>query len=169
MANHYGTAILPTRVKKPRDKAKVEGGVLVVERWILARIRNETFFSLAQLNQRIGELLEELNRRPFQKLPGTRHSAFLEIDRPALKPLPARPYQFAEWKKATVHIDYHVELDGHYYSVPYRLVGKKLDLRYTPHTVECFYQSARVASHLRSRLRGRHTTLIEHMPPNHQR
>jgi transposase len=169
MANHYGTAILPTRVKKPRDKAKVENGVLVVERWILARIRNETFFGLAQLNRRIGELLEELNRRPFQKLPGTRLSAFLEIDQPALKPLPAQPYQFAEWKRATVHIDYHVELEGHYYSIPYRLVGKKVDLRYTPHTLECFYQSTRVASHIRSYLRGRHTTLKEHMPPNHQR
>jgi transposase len=169
MANHYGTAILPTRVKKPRDKAKVENGVLVVERWILARIRNETFFSLAQLNRRIGELLEELNRRPFQKLPGTRHSAFQEIDRPALRALPAHPYQFAEWKKATVHIDYHVELEGHYYSVPYRLVGKKLELRYTQSTVECFYQGSRIASHLRSHLRGRHTTLKEHMPPHHQR
>jgi transposase len=169
MANHYGTAILPTRVRKPRDKAKVESGVLVVERWILARIRNESFFSLSQLNRRIAELLEALNRRPFQKLPGCRHSAFMEIDKPALRALPDRPYQFAEWKKATVHIDYHVELDGHYYSVPYRLVRKKLDLRYTPHTVECFYQSTRVASHIRSYLRGRHTTLKEHMPSNHQR
>ena len=169
MANHYGMAILPTRVRKPRDKAKVENGVLVVERWILARIRNETFFSLTQLNRRIGELLEELNRRPFQKLPGSRLSAFLDIDQPALRPLPTQPYQFAEWKRATVHIDYHAELEGHYYSIPYRLVGKKIELRYTPHTVECFYQSTRVASHIRSYLRGRHTTLKEHMPPNHQR
>jgi len=169
MAHHYGTAILPTRVRKPRDKAKVESGVQVVERWILARIRNESFFSLSQLNCRIAELLEDLNHRPFQKLPGCRHSAFLEIDKPALRALPDRPYQFAEWKKATVHIDYHVELDGHYYSVPYRLLRKKLDLRYTPHTVECFYQSTRVASHIRSYLRGRHTTLKEHMPPSHQR
>jgi transposase len=169
MADHYGTAILPTRVKKPRDKAKVEGGVLVVERWILARIRNQSFFSLAELNRRIAELLEELNLRPFQKLPGCRRQAFEEIDRPELKPLPPQPYQFAEWKRATVHIDYHVELEGHYYSVPYRLVGKKIDLRYTPTTVECLYQNTRVASHIRSHPRGRHTTLKEHMPPSHQR
>jgi transposase len=169
MAKHYGTAILPARVAKPRYKAKVEGGVLLVERWILARIRNESFFSLAQVNRRIGVLLEELNHRPFQKLPGSRHSAFQDLDQPALSPLPAETYQFAEWKRATVHIDYHVELDGHYYSVPYRLVGKKIELRYTPHTVECFHQSTRVASHIRSRLRGRHTSLKEHMPPNHQR
>lgn len=169
MANHYGTAILPTRVKKPRDKAKGESAVQVVERWILARIRNETFFSLSQLNRRIAELLEELNHRPFQKLPGTRFSAFKDIDQPALKALPAQPYRFAEWKKATVNIDYHVELDGHYYSVPYRLIGKKLDLRYTQSTVECFYKSTRLASHIRSHLRGRHTTLKEHMPPSHQR
>jgi transposase len=169
MANHYGTAILPTRVKKPRDKAKVESAVQVVERWILARIRNETFFSLCQLNRRIAELLEELNHRPFQKLPGTRFSAFTDIDQPALKPLPDKPYQFAEWKKATVNIDYHVELDGHYYSVPYRLIGKKLDLRYTQSTLECFYKNTRLASHIRSYLRGRHTTVKEHMPVSHQR
>jgi transposase len=169
MANHYGTAILPTRVKKPRDKAKVENGVLVVERWILARIRNESFFSLAALNHRISQLLEELNHRPFQKLPGTRYSAFQEIDQPALKPLPDQSYQFAEWKKATVHIDYHVELEGHYYSVPFRLIGKKLDVRYTQSTVECFYKNTRLASHLRSYQRGHHTTFKEHMPPSHQR
>jgi transposase len=169
MANHYGTAILPTRVKKPRDKAKVENGVLVVERWILARIRNESFFSLAALNHRIRQLLEELNHRPFQKLPGTRYSAFQEIDQPTLQPLPDQPYQFAEWKKATVHIDYHVEVEGHYYSVPFRLIGKKLDVRYTPSTVECFYKNTRLASHLRSYLCGHHTSLKEHMPPSHQR
>jgi transposase len=169
MADHYGTAILPTRVKKPRDKAKVEGGVLVVERWVLARIRNQSFFSLAELNRRMAELLHELNARAFQKLPGCRRQAFEDIDRPALKPLPEQPYHFAEWKRATVHIDYHVELEGHYYSVPYRLVGKKLDLRYTQSTVECLYQNTRVASHIRSHQRGRHTTLKEHMPPSHQR
>jgi transposase len=169
MANHYNTAILPTRVKKPRDKAKVENGVLVVERWILARIRNESFFSLAALNRRISELIEELNGRPFQKLHGCRRQAYEEIDRPALKPLPAEAYQFAEWKKATVHIDYHVEVEGHYYSVPFRLIGKKLDVRYTQSTIECFYKNTRMASHLRSYQRGHHTTLKEHMPPSHQR
>ena len=136
----------------------------MVERWILARIRNETFFSLTELNRRLRGLIEDLNGRAFQKLPGTRRSAFEEIDRPALKPLPAQPYQFAEWKKATVSIDYHVELEGHYYSVPYRLLRKKLDLRYTESTIECFYQNTRVASHIRSYLPGRHTTLKEHMP-----
>ena len=169
MANHCGTAILPTRVKKPRDKAKVENGLLLVERWILARLRNETFFSLAALNHRIGQLLEKLNHRPFQKLPGTRYSAFQEIDQPALKPLPDQPYQFAEWKKATVHIDYHVEVEGHYYSVPFRLIGKKLNVRYTQSTIECFYKNTRLASQLRSYRRGHHTTLKEHMPPSHQR
>jgi transposase len=169
MAHHYGTAILPTRVRKPRDKAKGEGSVLLVERWILARIRNETFFSLSELNRRLRGLIEDLNGRPFQKLPGSRRSAFEEIDRPSLKPLPALAYQFAEWKKATVNIDYHVELERHYYSVPYRLLRKKLDVRYTESTVECFYQNTRVASHIRSYLPGRHTTLKEHMPPNHQR
>ncbi len=116
-----------------------EGSVLLVERWILARIRNETFFDLSELNRRLRELIEDLNDRPFQKLPGTRRSAYEEIDRSALKPLPAQPYQFAEWKKATVNIDYHVELERHYYSVPYRLLRKKLDLCYTESTVECFY------------------------------
>jgi len=169
MAHHYGTAILPTRVKKPRDKAKGEGAVQLVERWILARIRNETFFSLSELNRRLKDLIEDLNGRPFQKLPGTRRSAFEEIDRPALKPLPTQPYRFAEWKKATVNIDYHVEIERHYYSVPHRLLRKKLDVRYTESTVECFYQNTRVASHIRSYLPGRHTTLKEHMPPNHQR
>ena len=169
MAQHYGCAILPTRVRKPRDKAKGEGSVLLVERWILARIRNETFFSLNELNRRLRELIEDLNDRPFQKLPGSRRSAFEEIDRPALKPLPVLAYQFAEWKKATVNIDYHVELERHYYSVPYRLLRKKLDVRFTESTVECFHQSTRVASHIRSYLPGRHTTLKEHMPPHHQR
>jgi transposase len=130
-AHHYGTAILPTRARKPRDKAMGEGSVLLVERWILARIRNETFFSLSELNRRLRGLIEDLNGRPFQKLPGSRRSAFEQIDRPALKPLPAQPDQFAEWKKATVNIDYHVELERQYYGVPYRLLRKKLDLRYT--------------------------------------
>ena len=170
MADHYGTAILPTRVKKPRDKAKVEGGVLVVERWILARIRNQSFFSLAELNRRIAELLRRAQPRgPSRSCPaaGVRPSR-TSIGRHSSR-CRAQPYQFAEWKRATVHIDYHVELEGHYYSVPYRLVGKKIELRYTQSTVECLYQNTRVASHVRSHQRGRHTTLKEHMPPSHQR
>jgi transposase len=168
LAAHYNTAVLPARVRKPRDKAKVESGVLGVERQILARLRNRTFFSLAELNAAIKALLVEYNNRPFQKLPGSRRSMFESIDRPALKPLPVQPYQYGEWKKATVNIDYHVEVDRHYYSVPYQLVKKKVEVRLTSATVECFYDGKRVASHLRSRQPGRHTTIAEHMPKPHR-
>jgi len=169
MARHYGTVILPARVREPRDKAKVETGVQVVERWILARLRNHRFFSLTELNSEIKKLLHELNNRAFQKLPGTRNSMFVELDRPALKPLPEIPYQFAEWKKATVNIDYHIELDRHYYSVPYPLVKKEVEVRFTAKTVECFFRGKRVASHRRSFQQGRHTTVKEHMPPKHRK
>ena len=169
MAAHYGTVVLPARVRKPRDKAKVEVGVQVVERWILARLRKHSFFSIDELNQHIWKLLKELNNRPFQKMPGSRKSMFDCVDAPALRPLPKVPYEFARWKKATVNIDYHVEVDGHYYSVPYQLVGKKVDVRFTDKAVECFYKHKRVASHLRSRQRGRHSTISEHMPPAHRK
>jgi len=169
LARHYQTVILPARVRKPRDKAKAEGGVLLVERWILARLRKQTFFNLADLNREISRLLQELNKRSFKKLPGSRQSNFVEIDKPALKPLPAIPYELAYWKKATVHLDYHVEVEGHYYSVPYTLVKKKLDIRYTKSTVECFYRHQRISSHLRDNRRGRHSTVKEHMPMNHQK
>ena len=169
MARHYNTIVLPARVRAPRDKAKVETGVQIVERWILAKLRNHTFFSLTDLNREIRRLLDELNDKPFQKLPGSRKSMFDSIDRPALKDLPADPYQYAEWKKATVHIDYHVEVDGHYYSVPYQLVKKKVDVRITASTVECFYKNKRTASHKRSCRKGRHTTVTEHMPVRHQK
>ena len=114
MAKHYGMAVIPARPRKPRDRAKVEAGVLVVERWILATLRKRTFFSLGELNQAIGELLEVLNHRPFRKLQGSRAEQFKKLDRPALRPLPVEPYTFAEWKKARVNIDYHVELNRHY-------------------------------------------------------
>lgn len=169
MAAHYGTVILPARVRKPRDKAKVENGVQLVERWILAALRNHTFFSLSELNREIRRLLTILNARPFKKLPGSRKELFESLDRPALKPLPVTPYQYAEWKKATVNVDYHVELEGHYYSIPYQMAGKKLEIRYTAVTVECLYRGKRVASHRRSYLKGRHTTLAEHMPPRHRK
>jgi transposase len=169
LAHHYQIVILPARVRKPRDKAKAESGVLLVERWILARLRNHTFFSLAELNREIRRLLAELNNKPFQKLPGCRKSRFEELDKPVLKPLPSQPYQLAHWKKATVHIDYHVEVDGHYYSVPYTLVKKKLDVRYTQNSVECFYRNRRVASHLRDNRCGYHTTVNEHMPEKHRK
>ncbi len=169
LARHYQTVILPARVRKPRDKAKAESGVLLVEHWILARLRKHTFFSLGELNREIKRLLRELNNKPFQKLPGSRKSRFEELDKPALKPLPAAPYELAYWKKATVHIDYHVEVERHYYSVPYTLVKKKLDVRYTASTVECFYRNKRVAVHLRDNRSGRHSTIKEHMPPSHQK
>lgn len=169
MANHYGTVVIPTRVRKPKDKAKVETGVQIVERWILARLRDHQFFGLHQLNQAIAILLTELNQKPFQKLPGCRKSLFEDLDRPALKPLPVCPYQYAEWKKARVNIDYHIEVDRHYYSVPYLLIQKQLDVRITPSTLECFYKNKRVASHIRSYQQGRHTTVKEHMPKSHQK
>jgi len=169
MANHYGTVVIPTRVRKPKDKAKVETGVQVVERWILARLRNCQFFGLHQLNQAIAGLLTELNQKPFQKLPGCRKSLFEDLERPALKPLPVCPYQYAEWKKARVNIDYHIEVERHYYSVPYQLIQKQLDVRLTPTTIECFYKNKRVASHIRGYRPGHHTTVKEHMPTSHQK
>jgi transposase len=168
LASHYGVAVLPARVRKPRDKAKAEAGVLLVERWILAALRNRTFFSLEEVNREIARLLERLNTRPFKKLPASRRALFDQLDRPALRPLPAQPYEFAEWKKVRVNIDYHVEVDGHYYSVPYQLVRKSLEARYSERTVECFHKGQRVASHVRSHLKGRHTTVVEHMPTSHR-
>lgn len=149
-------------------KAKVEVGVQVVERWILARLRERTFFSLVELNRAIAALRDALNARPFKKLPGSRRSLFEHLERLALQPLPTAPYVFARWKKVRCHIDYHIELERHYYSVPCALVGRELEVRFTEHTVECFYRGERVASHLRSHLPGRHTTLAEHMPERHR-
>jgi transposase len=168
MAAHYGVAVLPTRVRRPRDKAKVEAGVLVVERWILAALRQRTFFSLTELNAAIAGLLEKLNARPFKKLPGCRRAHFEALDKPALKALPAEPYEYAEWKKARVHIDYHVAVEGHYYSVPHALIKRQLDVRITQHTVECFHRGQRVASHRRSLHKGRHTTVPAHMTESHR-
>jgi transposase len=168
LAEHYGTAVLPARIRRPRDKAKAEAGVQGVERWLLARLRHRTFFSLAELNEALRELLAEYNRRPFQKLEGCRESLFLSLDRPALKPLPARPYEYQQWKKARVSIDYHVEVDRHYYSVPYQLLGAQVEVCLTAHTVEILHKGKRVASHLRSFQRGGHTTLLEHMPRHHR-
>jgi transposase len=165
---HYGTAIVPTRVRKPRDKAKAESAVLVVERWILACLRKRTFFSLEELNTAIGELLEKLNSRHFKKLPGSRRSLFLEIERPALLPLPVMAYEFAQWKRARVNIDYHVELLRHYYSVPYQLVHEEVKIRFTSKTVEVFCRGRRVAAHARDDRPGQHSTLSEHMPPSHR-
>jgi len=168
MATHYGAAILPARARKPRDKAKVENAVLLVERWILARLRHRRFFSLGELNAEIAVLLEHLNTRPLRVLPGCRRSQFEQIDRPALRPLPTTRYVFAEWKYARVHIDYHIAVDDHYYSVPFALIGQQLDVRLTAHTVEAFRRGQRVASHARSHDKGRHTTVVEHMPVAHR-
>ena len=168
MAAHYGVAVIPARSRKPRDKAKVENAVLVVERWILACLRHHTFLSLSELNSTLQTLLTRLNQRPFKKLPGTRQSAFLALDHPVLRPLPLQPYEYAEWKKARVNIDYHIEVDRHYYSVPYQLVHQQVDVRLTAHCVECFVKGKRVSSHRRSSLPGQHTTQTEHMPKAHQ-
>ena len=168
MAKHYGTVVMPTRVRRPKDKAKVEAAVLVVERWILARLRNQTFFSLHDLNTAIAELCDNLNQRRFKKMPGSRTSVFEALEKPALLPLPLYRYEFAQWKKAKVNIDYHVELNGHYYSAPYQLVQRQVHIRYTRQTVEILHAGRRVASHKRSDVPGHHTTVKEHMPKSHQ-
>ena len=167
LATHYGAAVLPARPYRPKDKAKVEAGVLLVERWVLARLRHQRFFSLGELNRSIAELMTALNARPFKKLPGCRLTAFAELDRPALRPLPATRYEFAEWKVVKVGIDYHVEIVGHYYSVPYRFAREKVDARFTATTVELFHRGTRIASHVRNDSRGRHTTVDAHMTPAH--
>ena len=169
MATHYGTVILPARVKKPRDKAKVETGVQIAERQILAPLRDQRFFSVAELNQAIRPLLNKLNAQPFQKLEGSRNDWFESQEKPALLPLPAQPFELATWGKATVNIDYHVAVDYHFYSVPYHLVHQELEVRLTANTVELIAQGKRVAAHVRSYLPGKFTTLEEHRPKSHQR
>ncbi len=154
---------------KAYDKAKVETGVLVAERWILAALRNRTFFSLAEANQAIRERLAWLNDRRFKKIPGCRRSLFEELDRPAMRPLPPTRYEYAVWKITKVNVDYHVEVERHYYSVPYQLVGEQCDVRLSAATVEVFFKGRRVASHLRSTAHGHHTTEAAHMPAAHRR
>src|SRR6516162_4416432 len=159
LAAHYGTAILPARPYRPRDKAKVEGAVLIVERWILARLRNRRFLSLSELNGAIRELVADLNDRLMRKLGKSRREFFTEVDRPALKPLPAEPYQYAEWRRARVAPDYHVEVQGHFYSVPSRLIRQLVEVRITQTTIEVFHRGVRVASHARSAMPRHHTTI----------
>jgi transposase len=170
MAAHFGVAIIPTRSYKPRDKAKVEAGVLLAERWIMARLRNEHFTSLGQANIEIARLVAWVNARPFKKLPGSRRSLYEEIDRPALRPLPADRYEFALFRRAKVNIDYHIEVrtERHYYSVPHRLVGEAVDVRLTAGTVEVFFRHQRVASHVRRYTPG-YSTDPAHMPESHRR
>jgi len=160
-------AILPARVRKPRDKAKVEAGVLVVERWILARLRNRRFFSLGELNGAIRELLERLNTRPFKKIAGCRRSRFEELERTALRPLPVRAYEFGEWRQAKVHPDYHIEVHRAYYSVPYALIGERVEVRLTAHSVEVFHAGRLVAAHARASARGQRSTRRAHRPAGH--
>jgi transposase len=168
MASHYRCVVIPARVKKPKDKSKVETGVKTVEQWILARLRNIKFFSLTDLNATIKNLLTDLNTRPFQKLPGTRQSTFEELDKPALKPLPIEPYTYAEWKIVKPGPDYHIEVKGYYYSVPYQLAGRKMDARITQNIIEVLYKGKRIASH-RHDPGVRFTTLSEHMPESHKK
>jgi transposase len=168
MAHHYGVAVVPARPRKPRDKAKVEAGVLLVERWILAALCKRSFFSLGEVNEAIAALLARWNERPFRKRDGSRRTLYETLDRPALKPLPAERYQYGEWKRARVNIDYHVECDHHWYSVPYTLTQQEVEIRATASTVEVFHKGIRVASHARSSTPRRHTTIHEHRPKAHQ-
>lgn len=171
MADHYGTVIIPTRPRRPRDKAKAENGVLVAERWILARLRNRRFYSLAEANAAITELVSWINDRPFKKMPGSRRELFESLDRPAMGPLPASRYSFATWRLGLkVNIDYHVEdtVTRHYYSLPHQLVGRRVDLRLSATSAEVFCGARRVASHLRSYKAG-FSTDRAHMPESHRR
>lgn len=168
LAEHYGCAVLPARPRKPRDKAKAEVGVLIAQRWILAVLRKRTFYSLNELNSAIWECLEYLNTRPLRRSGKSRRELFETMDRPDALPLPNRPYEYAEWHKARVNIDYHIEVDHHYYSVPFRLLRETLDIRLTATTVEAFHKGDRVAAHARSFVHGVPTTLREHMPPKHR-
>ncbi len=170
MAAHYDTAILPARPRRPRDKAKVEVGVLIMERWILGRLRNRHFYSLAELNDAIRALLVQLNdQRPIRRLGVTRRQLLEELDRPRLKSLPIEPYVFAEWRARRVGIDYHVDVDRHFYSVPHRFARERVEVRLTARTVEVFAKGQRIAAHLRSSGNGKHTTVQEHMPSSHRR
>ena len=164
---HYGTGALPARPREPRDKAKVESAVLNAERRILAVLRDQRFFSAGELNGAVERALKDLNERPFQKMPGNRRTLFEEIEQAALRPLPATRYELATWTKAIVNIDYHIQVDWHLYSVPYRLVKQPMEVRLTRGTVEVFHQGARVAMHPRSLLRGKATTDPMHRSPAH--
>jgi len=167
LGEHYSAVVVPARPGKPKDKAKVESTVLVAQRWILARLRNQTFFELGELNEAIWELLELLNSRPLQKLGVSRRELWERLDRPALGPLPTTPYELAQWKNCGVNIDYHVEVDHRFYSVPYQLANERVEMRYTASIVEAYYKGNRVASH-RRRFDHHHSTLPEHMPSSHR-
>ena len=169
MALHYDTAIVPARPRKPRDKAKVESAVLLATRWIIAKLRNRKFFTLAELNAAIREYVDDLNSRTSRHLGASRRALFDDLERTALKPLPAAPFEYAEWKQCRAGLDYHVEVLKHYYSVPSTLLKEKLWARITARTIELFHNGKRVASHVRSSSNRQHTTLPEHMPSSHRR
>ena len=170
MATHYDTAILPARPRRPRDKAKVEQAVLIVERWLLGRLRHRTFYSLAEVNAALADLMTHLNEeRPIRRLGVTRRQLLEQIDRPALKSLPTEPYEFSEWRTCRVGIDYHIEVAAHYYSVPHRFARAEVDARLTARTVEIFLKGERIAAHMRMSGNHKHTTVAEHMPSSHRR
>jgi transposase len=170
MAEHYGTAVLPARVRKPKDKPSVEGAVGVISTWIIAALRNWKFFTVQELNEAIGGKLEEFHQKPFQKRQGSRLSVFLEEEKPQLLPLPRREFELAQWKICTVAYNYHVSVDRMYYSVPYDYIKKQVDARFTRDTVEVFYNGGRVASHVRKHGHpGQYSTLPEHMPEDHRK
>lgn len=170
MAAHYGSSVLPARPRKPRDKAKVERAVLIVERWLFGRLRRRTFYSLVELNAAIRELIAELNdHRVLRRLNQTRRQLFEELDKPALKALPAERYVYAEWRRRRAGLDYHVEIERHYYSVPYRFAREPIEARITARTIELFHQGERIAAHMRGSGNGKHTTTPEHMPSSHRR
>lgn len=168
MAEHYGTAILPARVRTPKDKATVEGTVGIVTTFILAAIRNQKFFTLRELNEIIRERLHLLNHKPFQKKSGSRASLFAE-ERTALLPLPKNAYELSTWKTAKVSFNYHIEVEGRFYSVPIEYIKRQVDVRATRNTVEVFYEGTRICSHVRLYDREKYSTQETHMPPNHQK
>jgi len=169
LADHYGFVVLPARIRKPRDKAKVEAAVGIVSRYVLGRLRNRRVFSLPELNAAIRDCVAAINAKVMKRLGKSRIELFASLDRPALKALPSQRYQYAEWKRCTVAPDYHVEVDDHYYSAPYRLLREMVEARFTDMTVELFHKGQRIASHVRSRLKHKHTTTPEHMPSSHRR
>ncbi|MGA7450601.1 MAG: IS21 family transposase [Rhodoplanes sp.] len=169
MAAHYDTAVVPARPNKPRDKAKVEVAVQVATRWIIAKLRNRRFFSLGELNAAIAELVTALNNRVTRHLGASRRALFDDLERSALKKLPAEPYAYAEWKECRAGLDYHVEIEKHYYSVPHALLRETMWARITARTIEVFHRGKRVAAHVRSSSNRQHTTVREHMPSSHQR
>jgi transposase len=169
LADHYGCVVLPTRVRKPRDKAKVEVAVQIIERFVLAKLRNRRFFSLCELNVAILDCVEAINAKIMRRVGKSRRELLEGLDRPALSPLPTTPYSYAEWKRARVAPDYHIEIAGHYYSAPAKLIGETVEARISSATVEVFHKGQRVASHAFSPVRTRHTTIAEHMPSAHRR